>query len=68
MLSFVNGLKLFVLLCVGGIASVGVGLYLDNLTFWLISDVYVIVILGLHIPVLYKAAVIIKTLLTFLQK
>ncbi len=62
MLSFVNELKLFILLCVGGIALIGVGLYLDDLTFWLISDVYILVILCLHIPILYKAAVLIKTL------
>lgn len=49
-------------LCVGGIVMVGMGLFLDDLTFWLISDVYILVILGLHIPVLYKAAVLIKGL------
>lgn len=60
--SFVNLLKLFVILCIGGIAMIVIGLILDDGTFWFASDVYSIVILGANTLVLYKAIIFIRTL------
>jgi len=60
--SFLNLLKLFMVLCIGGIGVAVTGMILDDETFWFIADMYFIVIFALNAIVLYKAALFIITL------
>jgi len=60
--SFLNLLKLFMVLCIGGIGVAVIGMILDDETFWFIADMYFIVIFALNAIVLYKAALFIITL------
>jgi len=60
--SFLNLLKLFMILCIVGIGVVVTGMILDDVTFWFIADMYFIVIFVTNAIVLYKSALFIMTL------
>ncbi len=62
MISFLNLLILFMILCLGGIGVVVTGMIIDDITFWFIADMYFIIIFAITALVLYKATLFIKTL------
>ncbi len=60
--SFLNLLKLFMILCIVGIGVVVTGMILDDVTFWFIADMYFIAFFVLNAIVLIKSVFFIRTL------